>query len=89
MVKLVALIGHDHCVNDFAEGLRAGINVDDRKPVRLREIRAQHRCIGNLLRRRLHRQLCACMEGRVRMRRHGRSSFILATSPMIEELRFV
>jgi len=40
MVKLIAFVGHDHCVNDFAEGRRAGIYVDDRKSVGLREIRA-------------------------------------------------
>ena len=64
MVELVALVGHRHGVDDLAVGRRAGLHVDHRERVGLREVRAEQQGVGEFLRRRLHRKF---------RRRRGRS----------------
>ena len=70
MVKLVALVGHRHRVDDLAVCRRAGLHVDDRERVGLREVRAQQQGVGEVLGRRFHRQFRRSMEGRIRSHGH-------------------
>ncbi len=56
MMKLVALVGHDHLVDDLAIGLRLGVDIDHRETVGLREVRAEHEGEGQGLRR-----ACDCL----------------------------
>ncbi len=51
MMKLVADIGHEQCVDDLAIARRGRIHIDHRQPVRLGGVRAQHQRIGQRLRR--------------------------------------
>ena len=74
MVELVALVGHRHRVDDLAEGGRAGLHVDHRERVGLREVRAEQQGVGEVLRRSFHRKLRRCVEGRIRPHRHWSAS---------------
>ncbi len=56
MMKLVTLIRHRHRVHDLAVSGRAGLHVDDRQRVGLREVRAEHEGEGQGLRR-----ACDCL----------------------------
>ncbi len=51
MVELVARVRHRHRVDDLAKGGRAGLDVDHRERVGLREVRAEEQRVGEVLRR--------------------------------------
>ena len=74
MVELVARVRHRHRVDDLAKGGRAGLDVDHRERVGLREVRAEEQRVGEVLRRSFHRQLRGCVEGRIRPHGHGGAS---------------
>ena len=74
MMELVAVIGHDHGVDDPAEARRAGLHVDHRERVGLGEVRAEQQGVGEGLRRSFHRQPRRGVEGRIGPHRHRHSS---------------
>ena len=74
MVELVALVGHRHRVDDLAVCGRAGLHVDHRERVGVREVRAEQQGVGEVLRRSFHRKLRGCVEGRIRPHCHWSSS---------------
>ena len=49
MVELVALVGHRHRVDDLAISGRAGLHIDHRERVGLREVRAEQQSVGEVL----------------------------------------
>jgi hypothetical protein len=73
MVELVSLVGHRYRVDDLAERGRAGLRVDDRERVRLREVGAEQQRVGEIFRRSFHRKLRGCVEGRIRSYCHRTS----------------
>ena len=48
MVELVALVGHRHRVDDLAISGRAGLHIDHRERVGLREVRAEQQSVGEV-----------------------------------------
>src|SRR5262249_11237237 len=70
MVKLVALVGHRHRMDDLAKGWRAGLHIDDRKRVGFGKVRAKQQRVGEVLRRSLHCELRRCVKSRIRPHWH-------------------
>ena len=68
MVELVPLVGHRHRVDDLAVGRRAGLHVDHRERVGLREVRAQIHVAGHNLGLLMRLLIGAGTDNRVRLR---------------------
>ncbi len=65
MVELIAFIRHDDRVDDLAVATGCGIDIDDRKAIRLRKVRAEHERVGEAFARRLHGEFGGGMKGRI------------------------
>ena len=74
MVELVPRVRHRHRVDHLAESRGAGLHIDDGERVGRRSIRAQQQSVGEVLRRRVHRELRRRVESRIRPHVHCRAS---------------
>jgi hypothetical protein len=83
MVERVALVGHRHRVDDLAECGRAGLHVDHRERVGLREVGAEQQSVGEVFRRSFHRKLRGCVEGRIRPHCHWCSPLFASRRPLM------
>src|SRR3981189_1188798 len=85
MMKLVALVGHRHGVDDLTVARRAGLYIDHGERVGLRKVRAEQQGVGEALRRSFHRKLRRCVKRRVWSHRHRTASlFALVCTNMAQ-----
>jgi len=70
MVKLVSLVRHRHSVDDLTVCRRAGLHIDYRERIRLREVRTEQQRVSKVLRWSFHGKLRRCMKSWIRPHRN-------------------